>query len=466
MHRATRLVAIGWLLAAVVGAWQSGSVAQPSIRLDCVPDRLVFPVPEGANVVVTATLRDVQVRSVWLAREKDSIARLMLTPVAEGEYQINLSEPVIAAVLGVEARSGQFRAFAETTDGQLLQSIALRYRFRDALNELAGFYVRIEGELVHLAPLGRRGEFAYWNSLLAAGSGRFPSSIHWFDDGEVEAVVFRPEEPVAVTSAFAACGERKWPFAATAQPGVFELEITPDTAQAWREHVTIAVHHGVIDPDTLVLGIRPSRLDLPDDYAAFTVYQRRCEPVPGSGSFLRLCLQDITAGQVVVEILTAEGDVLMAPTSVRVGDEAGFALGEHSYVLAVERLVNVLVGRDFGLFAVSQSGRSERKRILRLIECVESSNIGFIREGRACTGAEAAQHLRFKLEHAAPQVKTLDDFIAKVASRSSTTGEPYQVQLSDGTTVEAEAWLLEKKAELFGSGEPADEAQSPTGAQE
>ena len=447
-----------WVLLTILTAvWQPLSAAQPSIRLDGVPETLVFPVPEGMNVVVTAAVGEAQVRSVWLAREKDSIARLMLIPAADGEYQINLAEPVVAAVLGVEAGTGQFRVFAETSDGRVLQSVPVRYRFRE---DLAGFYALIEGELVDLTPSRPGSDVVPWLYDLTDRAEVFRAPLRWFDDGQVEAIIYRSEGPTAVTSAYAQCGEERRPFVATAAPGTFRLDIAPEVAKAWREHVKMIVHPAVSASEAFVLGVRPMQLNLPNDYAAFDVYQRGSMPIPGTGGYLRLHLGDITAGQVIVRLLTAEGEVVVDSTSVRAGEQIAFNLGENRYVVTVERLVNKLIGGDFGLFAVSQSGRSERARILRLIEYIEGADIGFVREGQTYTAAEAAQHLRTKFEGAGGHVKTLDDFIAKVASRSSTTGNPYQVKLRDGTAVDAEAWLLEKKAELFGDGGPGGKGES------
>ena len=463
MSHFLRFSATGILLTILTAVWQPLSAAQPSIRLDGVPETLVFPVPEGMNVVVTAAVGEAQVRSVWLAREKGSVARLMLTPAADGEYQINLAEPVVAAVLGVEARTGQFRVFAETLDGRVLQSVPVRYRFHE---DLAGFYALIEGELVDLA-LPRAGDDVVpWLHELTDGAEVFRAPLRWFDDGEVEAIIYRSEGPTAVTSAYAQCGEERRPFVATATPGTFRLDIVPEMAKAWRKHVNIIVHPGRGAAEAFVLGVRPTRLHLPNDYAAFDVYQRSSIPIPGTGGYLRLHLGDITAGQVIVRLLTAEGEVVVDSTSVRAGEQVAFNLGQNRYVVTVERLVNKLIGRDIGLFAVSQSGRSERARILRLVEYIEDSDIGFVREGQTYTAAEAGQHLRTKFESAGEHVKTLDDFIANVASRSWTTGNPYHIKLPDGSSVEAEAWLLEKKAELFRDERPRGKAGGYDGSLE
>ena len=87
------------------------------------------------------------------------------------------------------------------------------------------------------------------------------------------------------------------------------------------------------------------------------------------------------------------------------------------------------------------SEESQREEIERLLAHIESADVTFIRSGREYTAEEAAEHLRQKLAVAGDRVQTLEQFIEHIASRSSLTGEPYQVKLPDGTTLEAREWL-------------------------
>ena len=86
---------------------------------------------------------------------------------------------------------------------------------------------------------------------------------------------------------------------------------------------------------------------------------------------------------------------------------------------------------------------TERARIDAAIVRVEKSNLTFIRNGAEHTAAEAAGHMRDKLKLAGSAVKTYDDFVEKVASKSSLTGKPYLVKFSDGKTKEVGKWLRE-----------------------
>jgi hypothetical protein len=90
----------------------------------------------------------------------------------------------------------------------------------------------------------------------------------------------------------------------------------------------------------------------------------------------------------------------------------------------------------------------EKVRIDYLIHEVEQVQGSFIRNGREYMPAEAAAHLKMKLERAmgswfAPDKDhwTAELFIETIASKSSISGKPYQIKFDTGQTVEARDWL-------------------------
>jgi hypothetical protein len=86
----------------------------------------------------------------------------------------------------------------------------------------------------------------------------------------------------------------------------------------------------------------------------------------------------------------------------------------------------------------------EKKKIEFLISSVENlKGAKFIRNGSEYSGEEAAKHLRMKLQNALV-VQTADDFIRLCASKSSLSGKPYMIRLSDGKTIKAEKYFREK----------------------
>jgi uncharacterized protein DUF5329 len=93
---------------------------------------------------------------------------------------------------------------------------------------------------------------------------------------------------------------------------------------------------------------------------------------------------------------------------------------------------------------------TEQQRIAALLAVVDQSGATFIREGKEYSAAEGRRHLERKLWFAGSRVETAEDFIDKIASRSSITGRPYLVRLPSGKESETGVWLRQKLAEIDG----------------
>lgn len=92
---------------------------------------------------------------------------------------------------------------------------------------------------------------------------------------------------------------------------------------------------------------------------------------------------------------------------------------------------------------------SEAQRIEYLIRSVEQlSNAKFVRNGSAHDAQAAADHLRLKLRESGGRCNTADDFIRLCGSKSSISGQPYQIRFADGTLLTSEAFLRAKLEEL------------------
>jgi Family of unknown function (DUF5329) len=85
--------------------------------------------------------------------------------------------------------------------------------------------------------------------------------------------------------------------------------------------------------------------------------------------------------------------------------------------------------------------RQAKAEIDELISYVGTSGVRFIRNGTEHSGAEGAQHLRDKLARAGNRVKTTEDFIAGIASKSYISGKPYLVKFADGHSQPTGDWL-------------------------
>ena len=82
-----------------------------------------------------------------------------------------------------------------------------------------------------------------------------------------------------------------------------------------------------------------------------------------------------------------------------------------------------------------------KAEIDELIAFVRTSDVRFIRNGSEYSAAEGADHLAVKLARAGDRVKTTDDFINGIASKSYLSGKPYLVKFADGRTQPTGDWL-------------------------
>jgi hypothetical protein len=91
----------------------------------------------------------------------------------------------------------------------------------------------------------------------------------------------------------------------------------------------------------------------------------------------------------------------------------------------------------------------EAGRIEALIAAVEHlSDAAFIRNGRAYDSVVAAEFLRRKWQAQATKVGSVEDFIEKVASFSSTSGRPYFIRFGDGRELPCSVFLRAELAKL------------------
>jgi hypothetical protein len=88
----------------------------------------------------------------------------------------------------------------------------------------------------------------------------------------------------------------------------------------------------------------------------------------------------------------------------------------------------------------------EMARIEHLCETVaRSKGMHFVRNGKAYSPDDAAMFLREKLKAMGDGVTTAEEFIDKVATKSSMSGKPYTVRFMDGREIPSADFL---RAEL------------------
>jgi hypothetical protein len=83
----------------------------------------------------------------------------------------------------------------------------------------------------------------------------------------------------------------------------------------------------------------------------------------------------------------------------------------------------------------------EALAIDHLITFVKDSKLEFIRNGTAYDSEAAAKHLQDKYAASENRLKTADEFIDNVASKSSISGQPYLIRSPDGTEKPVADWL-------------------------
>ena len=90
---------------------------------------------------------------------------------------------------------------------------------------------------------------------------------------------------------------------------------------------------------------------------------------------------------------------------------------------------------DWVIRKKSDPDKVEKAKIEYLIERIRQSPYQFVRNGMEHTSSEAAEHLTHKYRKAKDQIKTAEEFIQYVATRSSTTQKLYLMKLKDGNTI-------------------------------
>jgi hypothetical protein len=99
---------------------------------------------------------------------------------------------------------------------------------------------------------------------------------------------------------------------------------------------------------------------------------------------------------------------------------------------------------------------SERLIIEKLIARLEGlKEARFVRNGKAYPPATAGKFLRAKWKDRASEVRTAEDFVERIASRSSTTGRAYLVRFSDGRETPTST-LLHAELQRIRGGKAAD----------
>lgn len=418
-------VRFGAVLVTMLGLVAVPLRAQLAVEIGALPERLVIPLPHGSNRLLVADVVG-PAREVWLAIERDVTGKIPLERGQGSAWRINLASRTVAKLLlaaAADGDGGEFRIFASDAQGAIAQSVAIAYGVT-ARDGQAGEVHLLDaaGVPVEVVPPWSRGPL--WVE---------PAAIATITAFGADAVV-------------ASAGDLATELIARGDVRRI-LAIDDALRAAWRS--TGALRLEFIGGRTRTVELRavPAAIALPaDGPLVVTVKQRERVPVPGTNEWLRIAIDDVTASQTLVELDDADGNAVLTPRSMHDGEHATFKLGARDYVLAVDKLVNFLIGDDFAILLISTEA-PKGPRVADLLRWIEDSPARFLRNGQEHDGARAASHLRAKFVHSGADVRTVDEFIERIASRSDASGEPYVVRMPDGTEKALADWLRARLSE-------------------
>lgn len=121
----------------------------------------------------------------------------------------------------------------------------------------------------------------------------------------------------------------------------------------------------------------------------------------------------------------------------------------------LRRLILTITVGLISSFSILASAELEQKKIDHLLASIEKSGATFERNGDIHKASEARSHLAFKLQRAttsfiffgSKKEISADEFIEKIASKSSTSGVPYYIITNEGKS-ELGPWLKTKLLEF------------------
>lgn len=123
---------------------------------------------------------------------------------------------------------------------------------------------------------------------------------------------------------------------------------------------------------------------------------------------------------------------------------------QHKDILYTKLLLQVPIIAIALMPAVSLA-ETMNDEINYLINSVGRSGCAFVRNGETYSGKEARQHLRSKRKLNAHLIRSAEDFIEKIASRSSMSGKPYLISCCGREYQTANEWFTVMLAEYRGN---------------
>jgi len=116
-------------------------------------------------------------------------------------------------------------------------------------------------------------------------------------------------------------------------------------------------------------------------------------------------------------------------------------------MVSVKTISRLIVIGLFTVLPLSISADTADQEIEYLLQAVGGSDCMFIRNMRVYDGADAASHLRLKYDNGKRYVSSAEDFIERLATRSSWSGDDYRIRCPGERDVTSADWLYERLSE-------------------
>lgn len=198
-------------------------------------------------------------------------------------------------------------------------------------------------------------------------------------------------------------------------------------------------------------------LQIPEQGLSFKIEQKNSVTLASVPTDLRVEIGKITRGQTLLTIWSQEE--MVHREALQEKKSVPFVWNGEKLMIECVQLDNELTGPDFAHLRLTKGVNNtasqpvkvqltEKEKILRLIDITEKSQMHFIRNDVRYTSIETAELLRNNYSLAESEIRTAQEFIINIASKSSATGEIYYAELMDGSVLRAEDWYRDRLREV------------------
>jgi hypothetical protein len=209
---------------------------------------------------------------------------------------------------------------------------------------------------------------------------------------------------------------------------------------------------------TIVISCGKNGLKISNDEEIKFV-QRESKTIKGSDGDVEIYIGDVTMGQAQIVIKGIGNNKLYFKSDMSANSEGYFQYEKNKYYrIKVNKFENHLVHDDLAFISMREISEEIGKQkamaitdnkataisgdeIRKLIDRVKNSKLKFIRNGELLEDSVMAEHIESKYILNREDIKTKEDFIDRIISKSMTTGETYKVILGKDTLKLAD-WIL------------------------